>query len=390
MSGEGLMVAFSGHMCLEQLFAPEHCFIDHVHVNDRIAVLTFFDSLRRRGNAAPAAFRLRNQSGLIDSCILTPGHGMPDGAVRFFIKAETNGCDVLLPAERGAGGLNGDVSPLAAAAHEMRMPLNAIIGFSDFLLHELKGQFDHEGQRDYVMLIKKSGEHLLEMITHMLGAAQCDCPGRAQYNDIAGIVRECTAIMGSLLSARHITVHMKGAQNLYAAAHDIEVRQIVINLLANAIKYTGHDGRINLNVSVNGKKRVIISVADNGIGISREQLAQIGMPFRRTKNAIESSAEGNGLGLALVYRIAVFYGGRVRIKSREGKGTHISVSLPLLQRHAGAGWNRQVERNAGCRQSGTRGSFPHLIPVTERENHNGMKVHNIDNGKQEKEILKSA
>lgn len=381
VSGEGHVAAFSGHERLRQLFAASCFFVDHVHLNDRIAILTFFDTLKQTGQATPVSFRLQHQGGVIDNCILTPGHIRPDGGLELAIAIETAGADILLPANTDRNRLHADVPPLAAIAHEMRTPLNAIIGFSDFLLHEVQTRFEHETQREYVSLIKKSGEHLLEMVTRVLGGTEHGASGQAGKSNIDSILRGCSAMMASLLRQRHMTFNTGEAGSRYVAASDIEVRQIVINLLANAIKYTGRDGSITLSTFIDTKDRIVISVTDNGIGISRRQLARIGVPFRRARNAIESSVEGNGLGLALVYNIVASYGGIVRIKSRQGKGTCVSVFLPA----AGKGAILPDCR----RQSGRTDNSPHLIYVTEMKNRDGMKDKTIENGKK-KEIRKSA
>lgn len=381
LSGEGRIVAFTGHERLRQLFIANDFFIELVHLNDRIAILTFFDLLRQRGSSAPVSFRLQHHGGVVDNCRLAAAAIKQGGGLEIQVHIQAHGSASLQPPRRQTAGKHAGIPPLAAVAHEMCTPLNAIIGFSDFLLHETRPRLEHESQREYVSLIKKSGEHLLAMVTHMLGQEEPAAAVEEADQDIAGIIQDCAAMMASLLCQRHVVFNTAKAGACHVVASNTEVRQIVINLLSNAIKYTGHNGRITLQTSLETGNHVALSVADNGMGISRRQRARIGVPYCRAANALKSHVAGTGLGLALVYKIAKTYGGKVRIKSRYGKGTVVSVFLPCANHVDGQG------------QAGRADHFPHLVHASWTANNTGMKDHDTDNGKkeeEEKEIRKSA
>jgi cell cycle sensor histidine kinase DivJ len=218
---------------------------------------------------------------------------------------------------------------LAHMSHELRTPLNAIIGFSEVMMHEMFGLLGNPRYQEYAQLIHESGGHLLELINGVLDMSKIEA-GKFDLNEITFDL-EAVADQASRLvklQAERKGVALKtsiapGARTIFADQR--AVKQILLNLLANAVKFTPRGGAVWIVAAREGGA-IELAVADTGIGIAETDLHRLGQPFEQAGNA--ASQEGTGLGLALVKALAGLHDGEVRIQSARGEGTVVRVRLP--------------------------------------------------------------
>jgi signal transduction histidine kinase len=220
---------------------------------------------------------------------------------------------------------------LANMSHELRTPLNAIIGFADVLSQRMFGDLN-EKQAEYVKDIVGSGRHLLALINDILDLSKVES-GRMTLDPATFSLREALAnglIMVRERAAAHrivLTLDIAPEVDLITA-DERKVRQVLFNLLANAVKFTPDGGRITVTAARDDRE-VRIAVADTGLGIALEDQARIFEEFTQTKDGRQSD-EGTGLGLTLAKGLVELHGGRIWVESQVGKGTTFTVALPLL------------------------------------------------------------
>lgn len=221
---------------------------------------------------------------------------------------------------------------LATMSHELRTPLNAIIGFSEMLSHEKEMRLDAERRADYSRLINESGHHLLSVVNGILDMSKMETgdfelsPELFQPRDVIG---NCCELL--TLKARDGGIELVAdlPDDLPSIVADKRaVKQIMINLVANAIKFTDRGGRVTVTALAE-TSRLAIAVEDNGIGISEADLARVGDPFFQARSAYDRPHDGTGLGLSIVKGLVGLHGGELDLHSRIGKGTRITVRLPF-------------------------------------------------------------
>jgi two-component system, cell cycle sensor histidine kinase DivJ len=221
---------------------------------------------------------------------------------------------------------------LATVSHELRTPLNAIIGFSDMLASGMAGPLASDRQRDYVGLVRESGEHLLAIVNAILDMARIESgtyPIQPETFRLADAVDTSLSMVSCQAKTKDVTLvrEIDAAQGeLFADRR--AVQQILINLLSNAVKFTPQGGRVTLTAARDAR-RVTLTVADTGIGISADDLARIGRPFVQVLNDYTRQYEGTGLGLSLVKGLIELQDGSMTIDSAPGEGTLVTVTLPI-------------------------------------------------------------
>jgi cell cycle sensor histidine kinase DivJ len=221
---------------------------------------------------------------------------------------------------------------LAAVSHELRTPLNAIIGFSDMLLHEMFGGFGDPRQKEYVGLVRDSGQHLLEVVNSILDVSKIEA-GSYTTNPEPFRFREAVEMCHSMMSLQAKAKKISLSTEVSAETGEIHadkraVQQILINLVSNAVKFTPDGGR----VTIGGKRigsRLHFWVSDTGIGIAEDDLCTIGKPFTQVQNDYTRRYEGTGLGLSLVKGLVALHEGTMSIESAVGEGTVVTISLPV-------------------------------------------------------------
>ncbi|MER9004067.1 HAMP domain-containing histidine kinase [Mesorhizobium sp. M0317] len=221
---------------------------------------------------------------------------------------------------------------LAVVSHELRTPLNAIIGFSDMLLHEMFGGFKDPRQKEYVSLVKESGQHLLAVVTSILDVSRIEAGAYATEPEpfrFIEAVEMCQSMMQLQANAKNIDLQAQIAPDAGEINADRRaVQQILINLVSNAVKFTPDGG----NVVVGAKRigsRLHFWVRDTGIGIAEEDFVNLGKPFMQIQNDYTRRFEGTGLGLSLVKGLVALHDGTMSIESMPGEGTTVTISLPV-------------------------------------------------------------
>lgn len=231
---------------------------------------------------------------------------------------------------------------LANISHELRTPLNAVIGFSEMLgqvavaTNAKVGDKEHAAvlarTRDYAGIIHQSGHHLLEIISDLLSVAQIENNGldlSRHACDLDGIVRDALDIVTPQARKAGKSVTAELPKSLPSLVVDRRrLKQVLINLLANAIKFTGEHGHVELGVARADDGGLLIEVRDNGIGIPADKLETVFEPFVQAEDGWDRRHEGVGLGLSIVRSIVIAHGGTVAIRSTQGTGTTVSVILP--------------------------------------------------------------
>ncbi len=221
---------------------------------------------------------------------------------------------------------------LATMSHELRTPLNAIIGFSDMLANEEQMRLDAAKRQDYARLINDSGSHLLAVVNGILDMSKMetgDFEITPEPFAPARVVGNCCDILALRAREAGIDLVMRhGSEFQDIVADKRAFKQIMLNLLSNAIKFTDRGGRVVIASRVeNGQ--LVVSVEDNGVGIGAADLPSIGNPFFQARSAYDRRHDGTGLGLSIVKGLVSLHGGDMRVRSELGKGTAISIHLPL-------------------------------------------------------------
>jgi two-component system cell cycle sensor histidine kinase PleC len=221
---------------------------------------------------------------------------------------------------------------LANMSHELRTPLNAILGFSEIISQECFGPVGNARYRDYASDIHSSGAHLLSLINDLLDVAKIEA-GRMEISPNPLDPRRTLDIALKLIGFKAaekrqiLTIHVEpGAPPLYA--DERALKQMLINLVSNAVKFTPEGGRIDVIASAAKSGGFQILVRDNGPGIPPEKLANIFTPFSQVDNRYDRQAGGTGLGLALVRGLAELHGGRAWLESEQGLGCSAYIVLP--------------------------------------------------------------
>ncbi len=221
---------------------------------------------------------------------------------------------------------------LANMSHELRTPLNAIIGFSEMMQREALGPVGSTRYRAYADDINRSGMHLLELVNDLLDLSKIEA-GRMELVedlvDVHALIADCVALVREAAARAGVELAVEPEQPLpLVYADERKLRQILINLLGNAIKFTGAGGRIEVAGSVDASGGFRLCVRDTGVGIAPEDIAKVLEPFGQARNSLESNQPGTGLGLPLSRKLAELHRGTLEISSEPGSGTTVTLSLP--------------------------------------------------------------
>src|ERR1700730_2764854 len=221
---------------------------------------------------------------------------------------------------------------LANMSHELRTPLNAILGFSELLVDDTNaGHFGAQARKQFLDQIHSSGEHLLGLINDILDLSKVEAgqmPLRLSVLSVADAANEVVAVTEPHAAKKRIAIDLDVAAGGDLVADAGKLRQMLLNLVSNAIKFTPDGGRVTI-----AAKRVShfveISVADTGVGIKESDRPLIFREFQQLDAGPGREQEGTGLGLALTRRLALLHGGDVRFESEVGQGSVFTLSIPL-------------------------------------------------------------
>jgi signal transduction histidine kinase len=221
---------------------------------------------------------------------------------------------------------------LTTMSHELRTPLNAVAGYSDLLLLGVRGELT-EAQRVDLERIKRSGQYLLGLINDVLNFAKLGA-GQVEYRfedvPVAPLMEGLEELIRPQVDAKGLHYHHGTCSPRYAVRADPEkVRQILLNLLANAVKFTDAGGEVALVCSAVGEEAVRIAVRDTGRGIAADQLSRVFDPFVQVdRHLTPMSQQGVGLGLAISRDLATGMGGQLEARSEPGVGSEFALILP--------------------------------------------------------------
>jgi cell cycle sensor histidine kinase DivJ len=330
-----------------------HALFDRVHVVDRPAYLTALSDAARGGEARSVEFRLRRD---------TP-RGSERGAAAEFIWVEMR-CRPLERASEAVASPEAEVVAvmrdvtdrkmqeqaldmartaaeqadaaktrfLATMSHELRTPLNAIIGFSEMIVQEDLLMVNAARRKEYAQLINDSGQHLLSVVNGILDMSKMEtgnfeispepfAPWPALLN--------CCNLLALKARDNAIDLVSRAPEDLPIMTGDPRAfKQIVLNLVSNAIKFTERGGTVTVSAGVEGS-RLILRVSDTGVGIADDDLKRIGDPFFQAGTTYQRRHEGTGLGLSIVKSLVGLHGGEIKVQSKIDEGTTVSVALPL-------------------------------------------------------------
>jgi cell cycle sensor histidine kinase DivJ len=221
---------------------------------------------------------------------------------------------------------------LANMSHELRTPLNAIMGFSDIMRQRLFGPLQ-DRYADYGQLIHESGSHLLELINDVLDMSKIEAErfelAREEFDARDAVTGVLRLMRGQ---ADRAGVQLRGLisrEPLEVTADRRAIKQIVLNLISNALKFTPKPGSVTVTVRADGPMLELI-VADTGVGIAADDLQRLGRPYEQA-GGVDQRAAGTGLGLSLVRAFAELHGGTMSLESHLGEGTTVTVRLPVME-----------------------------------------------------------
>ena len=331
-----------------------HGLFDRVHVADRPAYLTALSDAARGGEARSVEFRLRRevprgargQNGQVDFIWVEMRCRPLEQASETAIWSDAEVVAVMrdvtdrkiqeqaLDLARTAAE-QADASKtrfLATMSHELRTPLNAIIGFSEMIVQEDVLMIDAIRRKEYAQLINDSGQHLLSVVNGILDMSKMESGNfeisPEPFAPRAALINCCNLLA---LKARENAIDLvtRAPDDLPVMTGDPRAfKQIVLNLVANAIKFTERGGSVTVSAGVEGS-RLVLRVSDTGVGISADDLKRIGNPFFQAGKTYQRRHEGTGLGLSIVKSLVALHAGEINVQSKLDEGTTVTVALPL-------------------------------------------------------------
>ncbi len=220
---------------------------------------------------------------------------------------------------------------LANMSHELRTPLNAIIGFSEMMMKETFGKLGNDRYKEYLGDIHLSARHLLEIINEVLDMSKIEA-GRVELDEekfnVSHLIAAVTRMMASRAFSAGLKLDEKVEDGLPALQADPRlIRQILINLVGNAVKYSDTGGTVTVTAKLTPRGAMQLIVDDTGIGIPRDRIKDALEPFGQVSKPSDNRG-GTGLGLPLAKAMAELHGGTLELQSEFGKGTRVIIELP--------------------------------------------------------------
>lgn len=224
---------------------------------------------------------------------------------------------------------------LATMSHELRTPLNAIIGFSEMIKREYMGPVGSPKYIEYAGDINDSGQHLLSIISDILDLAKAES-GKLELNesefDLSVVVKSTLKMFQQKAEEERIDIQFASAPSEPPIRGDERlIRQVALNLISNAMKFTPPGGRISISISVTREMGATLIVQDTGIGIAEENLERVLRPFEQVESSLSRSHGGTGLGLPYSKKVIEIHGGTLKLSSVLRRGTTVRVELPAMR-----------------------------------------------------------
>ena len=221
---------------------------------------------------------------------------------------------------------------LARVSHEIRTPLNAIIGFSELMLDEKFGPIGSDRYRDYLRDINRSGNHVLDLVNDLLDISKIEAGQQEMSYEAVSLndtIAETVAMMQPQANRERVIIRSSFASRLPEVVADLRsVRQIALNLLSNAIRYTQAGGQVIVSTAYESSGDVVMRVRDTGVGMSQAEIEQALKPFKQINSLKRTRGDGTGLGLPLTKAMVEANRARFMINSTPGEGTLVEITFP--------------------------------------------------------------
>ncbi len=221
---------------------------------------------------------------------------------------------------------------LANMSHELRTPLNAINGFSEIMSAEMFGPLGDQRYKGYAGDILKSGQHLLSLINDILDMAKIEAGKMTLHYepvDLTEVCEDAIRLMRGKAQDSGLTLTLRDPGLPEIEADYRGLKQVMLNLISNAVKFTPEGGEITVSVGMLNEHRVRIAVTDTGIGIAAEDLARLAQPFEQVEGQHSKTTQGTGLGLSLTKALIELHHGQMVMESEPGTGTTVSFDIPV-------------------------------------------------------------
>ncbi|AQX27668.1 MULTISPECIES: sensor histidine kinase [unclassified Bartonella] len=222
---------------------------------------------------------------------------------------------------------------LANMSHELRTPLNAILGFSEIMLQSTFGPLGSQRYKEYMHDIHNSGTHLLTLINDILDMSKIEA-GRFTLDckniNLEPIISETIRTLTPQAQLKKISLTTNIEPKLHADVDCRAIKQIFLNLISNAVKFTPSGGSIDIR-AFQKNNNFIFSIKDTGVGIPKEAIKKLGQPFEQVENQFTKTHPGSGLGLAISRSLLELHKGKLEITSKEAKGTIVTITMPIQQ-----------------------------------------------------------
>jgi len=331
-----------------------HGLFDRVHVADRPAYLTALSDAARGGEARSVEFRIRRDAPhdgersyhqQVDfiwvemRCRpLEQAHAPADSEAEVVAvmrdvtdrKLQEQALDLARTAAEQADAAK--TRFLATMSHELRTPLNAIIGFSEMIVQEQALMLDAARRREYAQLINDSGQHLLSVVNGILDMSKMESGNfeitPEPFAPRAALIN-CCSLLALKARENDIDLVTRIPEDMPVMTGDPRAfKQVALNLVSNAIKFTERGGKVTVSAGVEGA-RLVLRVTDTGVGIAADDLKRIGDPFFQAGAPYRRRHEGTGLGLSIVKSLVALHAGELTVQSKIDEGTTVTVVLPL-------------------------------------------------------------
>ncbi len=317
-----------------------HDFVDIISENERELAIINHEEFLRTGIRSTGEMRLIRRDGGIANALYTSATLELSQRRRFQVTTVMDitirkqmEMSLRLAKDQADSANHAKSAFLANMSHELRTPLNAIIGFSEMMVTHMYGELGHPKYEEYLGDIHLSARHLLEIINEVLDMSKIEA-GRVELDeqnvDIAGLIESVTRMMDARVLSSGIRIHSHIKPDLNRLRADPRLlRQVLINILTNAVKYSDNGGEINLKAYIADDGELTMTISDTGVGIPQDRIAEAMEPFGQLNDPrISTKYQGTGLGLPLAKAMTELHGGALKLESEEGVGTTVTVSFP--------------------------------------------------------------